>query len=272
METAGAARLHPTSDSVTATVHQPPNPFVKRSIVAERLDRKQKLAAAFRLFAHFGFDEGAAGYMSVRDPERTDCFWANPFAMSFRQVRASDLLLVAPDGEVLHGTWPVSRSIVNIHGLIHGSRPDAVCIVHAHTMYSKAFSALHLPLSPITQDACIFFEDHGVLWTVDGARVANKEEVSKSIVAALGDYKAAIIGNHGIYTVGQTVEEAVFWYISLEHSCQAELLARAAGELQLVPDEYAREIRAQIGAPISGWYSGRPWFDWIMADQPDCLT
>lgn len=236
------------------------------------MDRKQKLAAAFRIFAHYGFDEGATGYMSVRDPEHPDCFWANPFAMSFRQVRASDLLLVAPDGEVLQGTWPVSRSIVNIHGLIHAARPDVMCIVHAHTMYSKAFSALHRPLSPITQDSCIFFEDHGLLFNVNGPRVANHLDVSKSIVEAVGDHKAAIIGNHGTYTVGQSVEEAVFWYVSMEHSCQAELLALAAGEPQLIPPEVAREIRSQIGAPISGWYSGRPWFDWIMAEQPDCLT
>lgn len=272
METSGVVRETGMGDKVSVSYPQPPNPFEQRSVAEERLDRKRKLAAALRLFAHFGFDEGATGYLSVRDPEHTDCFWANPFAMSFRQVRASDLLLVAPDGSVLEGTWPVSRSIVNIHGLIQAARPDVVCIVHGHTMYSKAFSALHRPLSPITQDACIFFEDHGLLTTVDGARVANKIEVSKSIVAAIGNHKAAIIGNHGTYTVGQTVEEAVFWYISLEHSCEAELLALAAGEPRLVPAEFAREVRDQIGAPISGWYSARPWFDWIFATQPDCLS
>ena len=67
----------------------------------ERTHLRQRLAAGFRLFGRFGFDEGVAGHITARDPERSDCFWVNPFGMSFKQIRASDLILVSHEGEVV---------------------------------------------------------------------------------------------------------------------------------------------------------------------------
>ncbi len=66
-----------------------------------RQDRKNKLAAALRLFGKFGFDEGVAGHITVRDPELTDHFWVNPMGKSFKQMKVSDLLLVSHTGEVV---------------------------------------------------------------------------------------------------------------------------------------------------------------------------
>ncbi|MEU5882415.1 class II aldolase/adducin family protein [Spirillospora sp. NPDC047279] len=248
----------------------PHEPFAARTPAEERLHRKQRLAAAYRVFAHYGFDEGAAGYITARDPERTDCFWVNPFPMSFRQVRVRDLQLVDSAGEVLVGDWPVSRSALMIHSQVHAARPEVVCVAHAHSMYGKTFASLHRPLQPITQDACIFFEDHGV-GTDDAGRVANNAEVGKRITEAIGGNKAAIVGNHGIFTVGESVDEAAFWFVSMEHSCQAELMATAAGEPRLIPPETARAIRGHVGFPLAGWYSAQPIFDWVIATQPDCL-
>src|ERR1700731_4561138 len=73
----------------------------------ERLHRKQKLAGALRLFGRFGFSEGVAGHITARDPELTDHFWVNPFGMSFRHVRVSDLILVNHAGDVVEGRYPV---------------------------------------------------------------------------------------------------------------------------------------------------------------------
>src|SRR3979490_3120157 len=72
----------------------------------ERLHRKRMLAAAFRLFSRFGFDEGVAGHVTARDPERLDHFWVNPFGMYFGHIRASDLILVNHEGEVVEGGAP----------------------------------------------------------------------------------------------------------------------------------------------------------------------
>src|SRR2546423_1899925 len=85
------------------------------SVEEERLHRKQRLAAAFRLFSRFGFDEGVAGHITARDPERSDHFWVNPFGMHFSQIRVSDLILVNDKGEVVEGTWPVNAAAFVIH-------------------------------------------------------------------------------------------------------------------------------------------------------------
>ena len=91
-----------------------------------RRHRKQRLAAAFRLFGRFGFDEGVAGHITARDPELTDHFWVNPFGLSFRQIRVSDLILVDHDGRVVEGDWPVNRAAFAIHSQLHQARPDIV--------------------------------------------------------------------------------------------------------------------------------------------------
>src|SRR5271156_7070027 len=71
-----------------------PNPPSFATVAEERLHRKQRLASAFRLFAKFGFSEGVAGHITVRDPEWTDHFWVNPFGMHFAHIRVSDLVMV----------------------------------------------------------------------------------------------------------------------------------------------------------------------------------
>src|SRR4029450_4531286 len=80
------------------------------TVEQERVHRKQRLAAALRLFGRFGFDEGVAGHITARDPERLDCFWVNPFGMNFKQISVSDLILVNHEGEVVEGDWPVNRA------------------------------------------------------------------------------------------------------------------------------------------------------------------
>ena len=67
------------------------------------------------------------------------------------------------------------------------------------------------------------------------------------------------------------MDEAVFWFTTMERSCQAELLALAAGTPVPIPDDVARQVHDQIGSPIAGWFSAQPLFDWILAEQPDCL-
>src|SRR3954463_769973 len=96
------------------------------TVEEERLHRKQRLAASFRLFARFGFDEGVAGHITVRDPEHLDRFWVNPLGVYFGHVRASDLLCVDHDGRVGHGDRPVTRAPFAIHAAVHKARPDVI--------------------------------------------------------------------------------------------------------------------------------------------------
>lgn len=252
-----------------ASARQPNSPFVERTPQQERTWRKERLAAAFRIFGRLGFSEGVAGHITVRDPERTDHFWVNPFGMNFRQIRVADLLLVNHDGDVVEGTWPVNRAAFAIHSQVHAARPDVVAAAHAHSVYGKAFSSLHRKLRPITQDACAFYDDHGLYRDYGG--VANDVEEGQRIAQAVGANKAAILVNHGLITVGQSVEEAVFWFVTMERTCQAELVAMAAGEPVAIPDDVAKATYETVGGHLAGWFGGQPLFDWIVAEEPDCL-
>jgi ribulose-5-phosphate 4-epimerase/fuculose-1-phosphate aldolase len=238
-------------------------------VAEERQHRKQRLAAAFRIFGELGYDEGAAGHITARDPERTDHFWVNPLGMSFDRIRVRDLLLVDHTGEVVEGTWPVNRAAFIIHSHVHAARPDVMGAAHAHSVHGKAWSALRRPLDPLTQDACAFYGDHAVFDDYTGV-VLDPEE-GKRIAHALGDRKAAILANHGLLTVGQTVDEAAWWFIAMDRSCRAQLLAEAAGTPVLIDEANAEKTAQQVGHPRSGWYSFQPLYDRIVERQPDLL-
>jgi ribulose-5-phosphate 4-epimerase/fuculose-1-phosphate aldolase len=235
----------------------------------ERRHRKQRLAAAFRLFGQFGFDEGVAGHITVRDPDRLDHFWVNPLGMNFKQIRVRDLILVNHQGEVVEGTWPVNRAAFVIHSQVHAARPDVVSAAHAHSVHGKAWSSLRRRLDPLTQDSCAFYGDHALFDDYTGA-VFDLDE-GKRLAAALGDDKAVILANHGLLTVGQTVDEAAWWFITMERTCQAQLLAEAAGTPVLIDPEQAEKTAGQVGNRMAGWFAFQPLYDWMVEKQPDLL-
>lgn len=237
------------------------------SVEAERTYRKQKLAAGFRLFGKFGFDEGVAGHITVRDPEFPDRFWVNPFGMSFKQIRVSDLICVDHSGTVVHGDAFVNRAAFAIHSQVHAARPDIVAAAHSHSIYGKAWSSLHRLLDPLTQDACSFFEDH-VLFSEFTGVVLDLSE-GQAIARTMGTKRAAILANHGLLTSGNSVDEAVWSFITMERSCQAQLLAEAAGTPKVIPDDIARLTQQQVGSPVACYYSFQPLWDMITLEQPD---
>ena len=238
-------------------------------VAAERRLRKQRLAAAFRLFGHFGFDEGTAGHITARDPERTDHFWVNPLGRNFKLLRVKDLLLVDHEGNVVEGDGPLNVAAFVIHSAIHAARPDVVAAAHSHSVYGKAWSTLRRPLDPLTQDACAFYDDHVVFDDYTGA-VLEVEE-GKRIAHALGSCKAAILANHGLLTVGHTVDEAAWWFITMERSCQAQLLAESVGTPVPISADVAAVTYEQTGGHRVGWRQFQPLYDWIVTVQPDLL-
>ncbi|MBL7631042.1 class II aldolase/adducin family protein [Frankia sp. CN6] len=181
----------------------------------ERLRRKQRLAAAFRVLGRSGFNEGVAGHGSVRDPELPDRHWVNVRGQGFRQVKVSDLCLVDGNGTVVDGPnkGPAARSLIayaalTIHGSVHHARPDVISAVHTYGLYGRTWAALGHLLDPISQDTCAFYQDQDV--PDDYTGVALEQEEGKKLAAALGDHKAVLLRNHGVLTVGHSVDEA-FW-------------------------------------------------------------
>lgn len=145
-----------------AKVQMPKFPGVPtfKDTYEEREYLKGRLAAAFRIFGKYGFDEGVAGHITLRDPVDPETFWVNPFGVAFSLMRRSDLIRVDHDGKILEGgkTRLLNAAAFMIHGAIHKARPDVLCAAHSHTIYGRAFCALGRKLDIITQDACAFHE------------------------------------------------------------------------------------------------------------------
>ena len=237
------------------------------SVEEERIDRKNRLTATFRLFGKFGFDEGVAGHVTVRDPELSDHFWVNPFGVSFKQMKVSDLILVNHDGDIVEGKHTLlNQAAFAIHSRIHKNLPHVTAAAHTHSVYGKTWSSLGRRLDPITQDSCAFYDDHVLFDDFSGVvlDVSEGDRISK----ALDKNKAAILQNHGLLTVGNTVDEAAWWYITMERSCQAQLLAEAAGKPKMIRPEIATLTNKQVGSPLAGWFSFKPLFDVISEEQP----
>jgi ribulose-5-phosphate 4-epimerase/fuculose-1-phosphate aldolase len=240
------------------------------TVEEERRHRKERLAAAFRLFGKFGFDEGVAGHITARDPELLDHFWVNPFGMSFSHIRVSDLILVDDKGDVVEGSAAVNGAAFAIHSQIHAARPDVIAAAHSHSIYGKSWSTLGRLLDPITQDVCAFYDDHALFDDYTGV-VLDLEE-GKRIAHALGDGKAAILRNHGLLTVGHSVDEAAWWFITMERSCQAQLLAEAAGTPVLIDEDMANLTAKQTGSHLAGYFSFQPLYAKITREQPDLFV
>lgn len=239
------------------------------SVEDERLHRKQRLAATFRLFGKFGFNEGVAGHVTARDPEDPNLFWVNPFGLSFDLIRVSDLICVDHNGKVVEGDWPVNLAAFVIHSQIHQARPDVVAAAHTHSKHGRAFSTLAKPLSMITQDVCAFHNDHALFDDYTGVVIDIEE--GKRIAHALGDNKAAILRNHGLLTVGGSVDQAAWWFISMERCCEVQLMAEAAGTPVIIDEAGLEQAASQVGSAFAGWLSFQPLYDKIVHEQPDLL-
>jgi ribulose-5-phosphate 4-epimerase/fuculose-1-phosphate aldolase len=142
-----------------------------------------------------------------------------------------------------------------------------VAAAHSHSLYGKAWSALGQLLEPLTQDAAAFYDDHSIFEEFSGVVLDTSE--GEKIAKALGPRKAVILQNHGILTVGQTVESAVWRYLALENACQVQLLAQAAGPTKPMPDDVARHTAGQVGSEIGGVFAFQPYWDVVSEEEPD---
>ncbi len=240
-----------------------------RTIEEERLHRKTMLAASFRLFSKFGFDSGVAGHITARDPGNPNHFWVNPYAVHFSHIKVSDLILVNENSEIIEGDKPVNEAALVIHSAVHEARPDAVAAAHAHSTYGQVWSTTGKLLRPITQDSCAFYNDHSLFDDYTG--IVYEDSEGKRIAEALGSNKAAILKNHGLLTVGNSVEEAAWWFIGMERACREHVLAHSIGNPIEIDKEVAELTSKDEGSPGAGLISFKPLFDMILKEQPDLV-
>ena len=219
----------------------------RRNIDPQEWELRCDLAAAYRLFAHFGMDDLIFTHLSVRLPGKDHRFLLNPFGYLFDEITASSLIAVDPEG---HAIEPLEDAKINnagftIHSAVHMARDDAHAVMHLHTPAGQAVSAHEEGLLPLTQTAMLV---RGDLAFHDYEGVAVDLDERERIVADLGDKGALLLRNHGTLAVGRNVGECFVKLYFLERACQAPVMALSAGDKLNRPQQGAAELTAQQGA------------------------
>jgi ribulose-5-phosphate 4-epimerase/fuculose-1-phosphate aldolase len=223
-------------------------PALERSFSTEeiRARRKRDVALGYRLLASQRWGDTGDGHISARDPERKDCFWLLRYGVSFHEATVADLVLVGPDGSVVEGEGAINTAAYYIHHPLHVARPDVVSATHVHTGWGTPFSAERRPILPITQEACLYFEDHA-LFDDEEVQVQDTNG-GRRIAEAMGANRAVILANHGLLTVGSSVSESVGSFVLLERVCESQMKARAAKPISAEAARYAKADLVRLGA------------------------
>lgn len=186
-----------------------------------------QLAAAYRLMDKFRMSDLIYTHISVKVPGPERHFLINPYGLMFHEVTASNLVKVDIDGNIVgESQYAVNPAGFVIHSAIHAAREDLHCVLHSHTRYGMAVSALECGLLPISQFALQFYNRIAYHRYEDTApNLAEREQLA----ADLGHKKVMILQNHGLLTAGRTIPEAFILMFYLEKSCEIQILAQSSG-------------------------------------------
>ncbi len=207
---------------------------------------RRDLAAAYRLAARRGWDDIVWTHISASVPGEPGAYLINRFGLRFAEVRPENLVKVDVQGRVIDGSGAVvNPSGFAIHGAVHAARPDAVCVMHLHTLWGQTLAAMPSSeggLLPCSQPAMRLWRRLG-RHAYEGLAFDTDERAR--LVAALGALDGLILANHGTLTVGRTVAEAFVLMHLLERAAQIQIAAMAGGSVACVSDEVAMHTQRQ---------------------------
>jgi ribulose-5-phosphate 4-epimerase/fuculose-1-phosphate aldolase len=226
-------------------------PSARDRVTDEEWQTRVDLAAAYRLVAHYDWDDLVFTHISARVPGPEHHFLINPYGMMFDEITASSLVKVDLEGNiVLESPFAINPAGFTIHSAVHAVREDAHCVLHLHTDHGVAVAAQKQGLLPISQPAILALAS---LAYHDYEGLALNEDEKPRLVADLGDKTSMILRNHGLLTVGQTVADAFLAMFILQRACTIQILAQSGGaEMERVGDPILAGIRAQSEAATKG--------------------
>jgi ribulose-5-phosphate 4-epimerase/fuculose-1-phosphate aldolase len=213
-------------------------------IIVDMEAARRDLAAIFRWSARENMHEGIANHFSYAVSEDGQQFLMNPYGVHFSRMRASDLLLLDARKTPEDYGDKVDPTAWWIHGAMHRNNPQARCIVHLHSHYATALSALRDPvLPPVDQTACRFFNRVALDNGFDGMGLDDEAE---RLSGLLGNKRMLMMGNHGIMTVAETPALAFDLAYFFERGCRTYLTALSTGAtLNILPDSVAEKTAQQ---------------------------
>jgi ribulose-5-phosphate 4-epimerase/fuculose-1-phosphate aldolase len=221
-------------------------PSMKDKVSDEEWQIRVDLAAAYRMVAHYGWDDLIFTHLSARIPGPEHHFLLNPYQLMFEEVTASSLVKVDVQGNPVDPTPFITNPAgFTIHSAVHMAREDAMAVMHLHTPAGQAVAAHSEGLLPLTQTAMLVRQDVAFH---DYEGVAVDLDERERLVANLGEKGAMILRNHGTLALGKTVGECFVKLYFLERACQAQVMALTAGEDVNMPPQGSPEVTAQQGA------------------------
>ena len=231
---------------------------VRQAIPEEEWQARVDLAAAYRLVAHYGWDDLIFTHLSARVPGPEHHFLINPYGMMFEEITASSLVKINLQGEIVSPSpYFVNPAGFTIHSAVHAAREDALCVIHLHTNNGIAVSAQKEGLLPISQQSLFALSS---LAYHDYEGLALNEDEKSRLVTDLGNNNNMFLRNHGLLTVGKTPAEAFLSMYILESACRIQILAQSGGAALLsVPDPILDKVASQLGAVTVGQGAQLAW-------------
>ena len=217
-------------------------PLKEAPITEVERKARVELAAAYRIFDMLGWVEMIFNHITVRVPGPEVRFLINPFGLHYREITASNLVLIDIDGDPVRETkWPVNRAGFVIHSAIHAAIPEAHCVMHTHTTTGIAVACLEEGLSPnnfygaMLVGKVAYHEFEGI--TVEPGE-------KERLVRDIGDKPAVILRNHGLLTWGPSVSQAFLMMWTLQRACDVQITASRAGAIHPIrPEVFEQTVR-----------------------------
>jgi ribulose-5-phosphate 4-epimerase/fuculose-1-phosphate aldolase len=211
-----------------------------------------ELAAAYRCFAHWGWDDLIFTHLSARVPGPEHHFLLNPYDLAFDEITASSLVKVDMGGQpVMETKHPTNPAGFVIHSALHMAREDAKCVMHLHTIAGQAVSAQEEGLLPASQTSMVAMTGGVAYHDYEGVAVEMDERAR--LIADMGDRFVMILRNHGVLTTGETVADAFMRMYFVERACQVQVGALAGGGRLNQPPQGTPEktaAQAKDGLPL----------------------
>lgn len=215
---------------------------IGRSQPKTEKELRVQLAAAYRIFAHLGWDYLIYGHISVRLPGEKRHFLINQLGLRYDEVTASNLIKVDLEGNILGSDGPVNMGGFIIHGAIHGARDDAHCVMHTHTIAGMTMASTSTPLRWLDFAGASLYERVAYH---EFAGVHDDMSDRASLVADLGDRNLMILRNHGLLCCGPTIPSAFLRLYTLETACRVQTAAMAMNAPLVNPPPEVAEAHAE---------------------------
>jgi ribulose-5-phosphate 4-epimerase/fuculose-1-phosphate aldolase len=227
-----------------------PSNDVRSRVSAEEWAVRQDLAAAYRLVAHYGWDDMIFTHLSARVPGPDAHFLINPYGHLFSEITASSLVKIDLDGVVvLDNGFQVNAAGFTIHSAVHMARADAHAVMHLHSDAGVAVSCMDGGLQPLNQTALVVCED---LAHHEYEGIALNLEERERLIADLGNKRAMLLWNHGTLALGSNVADCFLRMYFLERACAIQVAALAGGGAPHRPSQAAIAATSAMGRTPDG--------------------